>query len=140
MIKTYVDRFQEESNNNNFEPSSISQEYNGEDVIPEAAPTDAAFLPITDTSSYGANDIGSTAATGFDTNVQSSQASFGANGGQVNGGNYGPQQTTSFVPNGQQYSALHQDSNGGSSSFIPQVLHRINDEDRKNYLPPNYRL
>ena len=133
-MKISADRFQEESNNNNFEPSSISQEYNGDDAIPEAAPTDAAFLPITDTSSYGANDIGSTAATGFDTNVQ---ASFGANG---NGGNYGPQQTTSFVPNGQQYSALNQDSNGGSSSFIPQVLRRINDEDRKNYLPPNYRL
>lgn len=133
-----TDRYQEEAHNNNFEPSSISQEYTGDDAVPEAAPTDAAFLPNTD-ASYGANDIGSTAAAGFD----ATQASFGANGGQVNaqGGNgYAPQQTTSFVPNGQQYSALHQDSNGGSSSFVPQVLHRVNDEDRKNYLPPNYRL
>lgn len=131
----FLDRFQEEANNNDFEPSSISQDFNAEDSIGDAAPTDAAFLPNTEL-----NDVGSTAATGYE-NVQ--QASFGSNGGQVNvqGSSFGPNgQSTSFVPNAQQYSALHSDSNGGSSSFIPQVLHRVNDEDRKNYLPPNYRL
>lgn len=128
------DRFQEESNNNNFDPAAISQEYTGEDNgSADANPTDASFLPNTDS----ANDVPSTAST-YD-------AGYASNGNQVNvqASNFGPssiQHSSSFVPNSQQYSALQQDSNGGSSSFIPQILHRISDEDRKNYLPPNYRL
>lgn len=109
----FLAKFQTDSDVNNFNPA----DYASDNVnINDAAPTDAAFIPNTDSSNY--NDIGSTAATSYDNGDQPSA--------------YGP----SFIP---QQQALH-DSNGGSSSFIPQILHRINDEDRKNYLPPNYRF
>jgi hypothetical protein len=107
-------KFQTESDANNFNPA----DYASDNVanINDAAPTDPSFLPNTDSSNY--NDIGSTAASNYDNGDQPS--------------NFGP----SFIAPQQQ---AYQDSNGGSSSFVPQILHRINDEDRKNYLPPNYR-